>query len=103
MAEQYGAEGKNADRSQAEHTLWLSGRSAGTVTGVTDVIAFDEKEIQLKTKAGKMTIKGSGLSLTRLNLEKGETDIQGKTDGVLYSRDLPQKRSGLKSAIRRWV
>lgn len=85
-----------------DHTFCLNNRTKGTVNGVTDVIAFDEKEILLKTKAGKMTIKGSALTLTRLDLDHGETDIQGKVDGVWYSREQIKGTSQFKSAVRRW-
>ena len=91
-----------AENNISEHSFRLDNRSKGTVTGVTDVIAFDEKEILLKTKAGKMTIRGSALTLTRLDQEHGETDIQGKVDGILYSREQPKVSSQAKSVARRW-
>lgn len=93
MAEYYHKDRTSAEENIAPHTLYLDNRSKGTVTGVTDVIAFDEKEILLKTKAGKITLRGSGLTLTKLDLEHGETDIQGKVDLVSYSKDtLKSKR-----------
>lgn len=85
-----------------EHSIKLDNRHTGTITGVTDVVAFDEKEILLKTKAGTVTIRGSALTLTRLDLEHGETDIQGKVDGIWYSKDPPKTKKQIKSAIRRW-
>ena len=86
----------------SEHSLKLDSRNKGTVTGVTDVVAFDEKEILLKTKAGKMTIRGSALTLTRLDLEHGETDIQGKVDGIQYSGEQARTGKSVKAALRRW-
>ena len=41
------------------HHLELSRREKGTVTGVLEVIAFDEHEILLKTSQGMLTIKGN--------------------------------------------
>lgn len=86
----------------SDHFLKLDNRSKGTVTGVTDVISFDDKEILLKTKAGSMTIRGSSLTLTRLDLEHGETDIQGKVDGILYSKERPKTGKQIKATVRRW-
>ena len=86
----------------SEHVLKLDNRSKGTVTGVTDVIAFDEKEILLKTTGGTMTIRGSALTLTRLDLDHGETDIQGKVDGIWYSKEQPKAQKQVKAAVRRW-
>ena len=84
------------------HTLKLDNRNFGVITGVTDVISFDEREILLKTKEGTMTISGSSLTLTRLDLDRGETDIQGKVDGILYSKEKKKDARQVKSAIRRW-
>lgn len=66
------------------HKLMIENRQGGTITGVTDVISFDEKDILLLTQAGKLTIKGEQLHVKRLNLEKGEVDIEGRVDSLLY-------------------
>ena len=58
--------------TQKAHRLQLDRRQAATVTGVRDVISFDEKEILLETEYGRMTVKGEGLHVKRLTLENGE-------------------------------
>ena len=67
------------------HHLELSRREKGTVTGVLEVIAFDEHEILLKTSQGMLTIKGNDLHVSRLDLDSGETELEGKVDALLYS------------------
>lgn len=67
------------------HRWTLDRRQAAAVTGVEDVISFDEKEILLQTPYGRMTVKGEGLHVKRLDLEKGEADLEGQISGVLYS------------------
>lgn len=52
------------------HKLILDNRKEASVTGVKDVISFDEKEILLQTADGKLQIRGSGLHVKGLNLEK---------------------------------
>ena len=84
------------------HMLKVDNRDHGTITGVTDVISFDEKEILLKTKAGTMTVCGSALTLTRLDLENGETDIQGKVDSIIYSKEKKNQTKQLRATVRRW-
>lgn len=79
--------------SPAPHKITFDERKSGCITGVTDVISFDEKIVCLKTTAGKMTIQGSGLTLTRLDLELGETDISGTVDGISYSKIGGEKRN----------
>ena len=50
------------------HKLILDNRKEASVTGVKDVISFDEKEILLQTADGKLQIRGSGLHVKGLNL-----------------------------------
>lgn len=66
------------------HKLILENRQGGTITGVRDVNSFDEKEILLFTQAGKLVIKGEQLHVKRLNLEKGEIDLEGRVDNLCY-------------------
>lgn len=68
----------------SNHRLTLENRRGGTVTGVSDVNSFDEKEILLFTEAGKLVIKGEQLHVKRLDLEKGEVDLEGKVDSITY-------------------
>ena len=39
----------------------------------------------METEAGMLTIKGQDLHVNRLTLEKGEVDITGTVDSLLYS------------------
>lgn len=67
------------------HKLTLNNRSALVVNGVVDVISFDLNEVLLETEAGMLTVKGQDLHVNRLTLEKGEVDISGTVDSLLYS------------------
>ena len=66
------------------HNLMLENRQNGRITGVKDIKSFDEKEILLFTQAGKLVIKGEQLHVKRLNLEKGEIDLEGRVDNLCY-------------------
>lgn len=67
------------------HKLTLTNRGALVISGVVDVISFDLNEVLLETEAGMLTIKGQDLHVNRLTLEKGEVDISGTVDSLLYS------------------
>ena len=76
------------------HRLTLSQRKEGTITGVTDVFSFNEHEILLKTSQGMLTVKGRELHVSRLELEKGEVDLEGQVDALLYTGQEPKKKEG---------
>ena len=71
--------------SQKPHHLTLSNRNNGLITGVNDVISFDLNAILLETECGMLSIKGHDLHVNRLSVEKGEIEIQGIIDGMVYS------------------
>ncbi len=78
------------------HRLTLMNRQSGTVTGVHDIDSFNESEILLETEAGKLSVKGEALHVKRLNLEKGEADIEGKIGSLTYlSRNTEKKEESL--------
>lgn len=68
------------------HKIILNNRKTGSFTGVLDVISFDLNEILLETEDGMLNVKGKDLHVNRLNLEKGEVDIEGTIDAFSYSQ-----------------
>lgn len=82
-------EGLNqAGKTAHIHKVSLLGRKTCALNGVVDVLAFDVNEIILETEQGMLVIKGSELHVTRLSLEKGEVDVEGRVDSLAYS-ELP--------------
>lgn len=67
------------------HKVVMTNRRNCTVNGVNDVLSFDIHEILLETEQGMLMIKGDDLHVSRLTLEKGEVDIDGKVDSFTYS------------------
>lgn len=78
----------------SSHKLVMQNRQNMSVTGVLDVIAFDLKEILLETSQGMLTIKGNDLHINRLSVEKGDLDVEGKVDALLYSDVMSPKMAG---------
>ncbi len=68
-----------------EHKITLNNREAGVVTGVNAVISFDPNEVLLETEQGMLMIKGTDLNVTKLTLEKGEVEVDGRVDSMTYS------------------
>jgi len=62
----------------------LTGRKSCLVTGVKDVFSFDLKEVFLETEQGMLEITGDNLHVNRLSLEKGEVDVDGDFNGIVY-------------------
>lgn len=71
--------------NKKSHKLMLTNRRTCTISGVNDVLSFDVNEILLETEQGMLMIKGNELHVSRLSLDKGEVDIDGRIDSLTYS------------------
>lgn len=67
------------------HKLMLVNRRTCNISGVNDVLSFDVSEILLETEQGMLMIKGNELHVSRLSLDKGEVDVDGRIDSFTYS------------------
>ena len=76
------------------HKLVLNNRKNGLVTGVLDVLSFNLNEILLETEQGMLMVKGTDLHVNRVNLEKGEIDLEGRIDSFQYSEVSDFKKGG---------
>ena len=84
------------------HKLTLDNRKEAFLTGVKDVISFDEKEVLLQTSEGRLQIRGSQLHVKGLNLEKGEAALAGHVDSLVYlSKESPRKEEPLFTRLFR--
>lgn len=65
--------------------ITLENRKRITLTGVVEVISFDDEKILLNTKLGALTIKGTGLKMNKLDVQNGDVIINGDIYYMVYS------------------
>lgn len=87
-------------QSSRQHRVVITDRAVATLNGVLDILSFDLREILLETEQGMLMIKGKDLHVNRLTLEKGELDLSGRIDSVVYS-DMPDKSGASGSFFSR--
>ena len=80
--------------STRPHRLMMQNRSALSITGIRDVVSFDENQVVMDTDLGLLTMKGKDLHVSRLTLEKGEVDVDGTIDSLVYSSNESYRKSG---------
>ena len=83
------------------HKIILTNRKNGSFTGVVDVISFDISEILLETEQGMLHVKGKDLHVNRLNLEKGEVDVEGMIESLSYSQ-VPTSVKKPENLLGKW-
>lgn len=72
------------DKLQMPHKLILNERRQLTMTGVTEVVSFDENAVVLCTELGRMTVHGQELQLRQLALDGGQVAVDGKVSAIVY-------------------
>lgn len=72
------------EKKTVKHTIVMEQRENISVTGVVDVISFDEEAIIAETEMGVLILKGINLHVNRLNLDKGELEIDGEINSLNY-------------------
>ena len=68
------------------HKLTLNGRKNLSLTGVTEVVSFDDVQIVLKTGMGLLNVHGQNLQLKNLSLEGGQVAVDGEIDALIYEQ-----------------
>lgn len=66
------------------HKLTLNERSKLVMTGVTEVVSFDETAVVLRTGLGDLVIQGSSLQLKNLSLDGGQVSVEGSISSLVY-------------------
>ena len=66
------------------HKLPLNERRELTMTGVTEVVSFEDTAVVLKTSLGTLILQGSGLKLKTLSLDGGQVAVDGTISAMVY-------------------
>ena len=71
-------------QSAGVHRVLLENRKKAVITGVQEIHSFNENEVLLLSEAGKILLKGEQLHVRKLNLEKGDAEVEGRVDSLSY-------------------
>ena len=84
----------------AAQNLNIEGRERLFISGVNEVISFDEHVIDVKTELGRLTVRGEALKLVTLDPESKELRAAGYVYSCEYE-DSMGKRKGLFRGVTR--
>ena len=72
------------EEAHLPHKLQLNERTSLTMTGVAEVVSFDENTVVLQTSLGLLVIPGQQLQLKNLTLEGGQVAVEGSIRALSY-------------------
>ncbi len=68
------------------HTLTLEERERMSVSGVEELVRFDEELIVVRTVRGELSIHGHALVVDELDKTGGELRLSGEVDELIYAK-----------------
>ena len=87
-------ERKNIGLNNMVQNLVLENRNKLNVTGVKDVLSFDDEVIIMETELGLLTIKGENLKINKLSIDTGDVIVEGEISNLGYSDHSKKEQEG---------
>ena len=78
-----------AEPIQLPHKLTLNERKTLTMTGVTEVVNFDDTAVMLHTALGTLLVQGQQLQLKSLSPDGGQMAVEGHISALAYEEPRP--------------
>lgn len=86
--------------TEVVQNLILENREKLNISGVVDVISFDDQVVMVETELGLLTVKGENLRINKLSLDTAEVIIEGEISYLAYSEKAADKsKSNIISKI----
>ena len=79
--------------------LILENREKLNVSGVNDVLSFDDQVVIMETELGLLTVKGENLKINKLNIDTTEVIVEGKINNLTYSEQQVKSEGGILGKI----
>lgn len=74
--------------------LVLENRGKLSISGVLDVLSFDDQVVIVETELGLLTVKGEDLRINKLSIDTSEVVVEGDILGMNYSEKELDKKGG---------
>ena len=74
--------------------LVLENRNKLSISGVLDVLSFDDQIVIVETDLGLLTIKGENLRINKLSIDTSDVIIEGDICSLSYSQKDLDKKGG---------
>ncbi|MBQ7284558.1 MAG: hypothetical protein IJW74_06920 [Oscillospiraceae bacterium] len=88
------------DKILSTHTVYMENRKELKITGVLQVIAYDEYKVILRTDFGKMTVAGKNIVAGQMSTDSKTMELTGDINYIQYQANRGKSESGLAKLLR---
>ena len=83
--------------------LILENRGKLSISGVLDVLSFDDQVVMVETELGLLTVKGENLRINKLSIDTSEVIVEGEISYLAYSdKENKENKTSLLGKIFKW-
>ena len=84
-----------------EHEIKIIKRKEMSISGVEEVISFDEESVRLMSIEGEIYIEGEDIKIGVLDTDRGLVTLSGKINGFYYVSEDKGTKKGFFSRFTR--
>ena len=85
---------RNSVKTGVIQNLILENREKLSISGVIDVLSFDDQVVMIETELGLLTVKGEELRINKLSIDTSEVIVEGNISHLSYSEKNQEKSKG---------
>jgi len=92
----------NINNTEKIQNVILENRKKLSISGVADVLSFDDQIVILDTNLGMLTVKGKDIRITKLSLDTTDVIIEGEIGSLVYTekQETPDSKTLLGKIFR---
>ena len=79
--------------------LVLENREKLSISGVIDVLSFDDQVVIVETELGLLTVKGENIRINKLSIDTSEVVVEGEINNLAYYEKKVEKKGSLLGKI----
>ena len=87
-------EERNNIKTGIIQNLILENREKLSISGVVDVLSFDDQVVMIETELGLLTVKGENIKINKLSIDTSEVIVEGDISYLAYSGNNQEKTGG---------
>ncbi|MHC1685529.1 MAG: sporulation protein YabP [Clostridiaceae bacterium] len=76
---------RKESKEEKHSNATLEDRKRLVITGVIEVVRFNEEQINLNTSLGAVVIRGENLKMNKLDVQNGDVMVTGLINSIVYS------------------
>ena len=84
-------EDRNGIKTGVIQNIILENRQKLSISGVNDVLSFDDQVVIMDTELGLLTVKGENLKINKLSIDTSEVIVEGDINYLSYSENSGEK------------